>query len=206
MGKCLRSCLTQSLSKTKYEVIVVDDASVDESPVVISSFGDAIRPIYLKENVGISRASNIGIEKALGNLIIRVDADDYIAKDTLLFLSEIMHANKDIGFVYTDHFRVDENGKILKRVNLDSLEKILHHGAGVMFRKSNLEAIGLYDPNYEHAEDYDLILRYFKNFNGYHLPLPLYRYCRHSGNRTKRWKTERKLYVSKAKQKNNPNR
>ena len=200
LGRCLRSCLSQSLPKNKYEIIVVDDYSTDESPIVINSFGDSVRPIFLKKNVGISRASNIGIEKALGNLVIRVDADDYIAEHTLLFLSEIMHANKDIGFAYTDHFRVDEKGKILKRVDLDSLDKILNHGAGVMFRKSNLEALGLYDENFQVAEDYDLILRYLKNFNGFHLPLPLYRYCRHSGNITKNRKL-RNEHIFKANQK-----
>ena len=40
-----------------------------------------------------------------------------------------------------------------------------------MFRKKYLEAVGLYDENLRNREDYDLILRYIKNFNGYHLKI-----------------------------------
>ena len=55
-------------------------------------------------------------------------------------------------------------------------------GAGVVFRKKYLEAIGLYDENLRNREDYDLILRYIKNFNGHHVRLPYYRYFKRSGS------------------------
>ena len=51
-----------------------------------------------------------------------------------------------------------------------------------MFRKNYLETIGFYDESLRNREDYDLILRYIKNFNGYHLRLPYYRYFRRSGS------------------------
>ena len=72
-----------------------------------------------------------------------------------------------------------------QKVKLDTLEKIYRHGAGIMFRKSNLEAIGLYDKKLENAEDYDLLKRYLKNFNGYRIPIPFYRYYQHKDNMTK---------------------
>ena len=193
IGRAIRSCLKQTLPRDNFEVLVVDDASTDESRAVIDSFGDKVRAICLDENGGVAHASNIGIINAMGRYIIRVDADDYISPLTLQFLTELMEQNPDFGFVYTDHLKVDENERVIERTNVTTLPLLLRHGAGVMFRKSYLEAIGLYNKQLKNAEDHDLIQRYIKNWDGYHLPLPLYRYRQHPTQMTadteerKRW-------------------
>lgn len=185
LGRAIRSCLKQSLDKDRYEVIVVDDASTDESRDIISGFKDKIVPILLPENVGVAEASNVGIRNALGSFVIRVDSDDYINENTLLFMTEILLTNHDVGFVYADHLRVDEKEKMLERVNLIDEDLVSRHGAGIMFRKSYLEAIGLYDSEYRNAEDFELLKRYTEKFKGYHLPLPLYRYRQSAKQMTK---------------------
>lgn len=184
LARAIRSCLKQSLPKDRYEVIVVDDASTDNSRDIIDGFKDKILPVLLEKNVGVAEASNTGIRNALGRFIIRVDSDDYINEHTLLFMTEILNSNHDIGFVYADHYRVDESENIIERVDINTLDLLYKHGAGIMFRKSYLEAIGLYDPEFRNAEDFDLLKKYVKNFNGYHLRLPLYRYRRHEKNMT----------------------
>lgn len=201
LGRAVRSCMKQSLASDRYEIIVVDDASTDQSKDIMVDFGDKIVPIYLKENVGVAEASNIGIRKALGNFVIRVDSDDYINENMLLFMTELMIANPDIGFVYSDHIRVGEKEEFVERVSLNTVDKLYRHGAGIMFRKSCLEAIGLYDKNFKNAEDVDLLTRYLKNFNGYYLRLPLYRYRRHAKNMTND-SAERVKWESKAREKN----
>lgn len=185
LGRAIRSCLKQSLDPKRYEIIVVDDCSTDESRDVLVGFRDKIVPILLEKNVGVAEASNVGIRNALGRYVIRVDSDDYISENTLLFMSELLNENPDIGFVYCDHNRVDKEERILERVDLSTLDKIFRHGAGIMFRKTYLEAIGLYDKEFRNAEDFDLLKRYIKNFNGYHLRLPLYRYRQHESNMTR---------------------
>lgn len=185
LGRAIRSCLKQSLNKDRYEVIVVDDCSTDNSVSVIESFKDKIVPVVLEKNVGVAEASNIGIRNALGRFIIRVDSDDYINEHTLLFLSEILNNNPDIGFVYCDHIRVDKEENHLERVNLSTLDLLFRHGAGIMFRKSYMEALGLYNKEFKNAEDHELLSRYIKNFNGFHLPTSLYRYRQHDTNMTK---------------------
>jgi len=191
LGRAIRSCLNQSLKDV--EVIVVDDCSTDDSRAVIQTM--PVVPVLLPKNVGVAAASNEGIRKATGEYIIRVDSDDYVNQNTFLFLSQILEWNKDIGFVYTDHLKVNDKEHVIGRGNLNTLDLLYRHGAGIMFRKSYLEAIGLYDEKLRNAEDYDLLKRYIKNFNGYHLPLPLYRYRQHDTNMTndeeerKRWES-----------------
>jgi len=179
LGRCLRSLLNQSIEKDRFEIIVIDDASTDQSHIILDSFKDKVEVVYLKENKGVAFASNVGIQRALGQFVIRVDSDDYISEHTLLFMTELMLNNKDIGFVYTDHIKVDNNDEQLEKCLLEEPSDIYRHGAGVMFKKSHLEAIGLYDQDLRNAEDFDLIRRYFKNWDGYHLKLPLYRYRIH---------------------------
>lgn len=202
LGRAIRSCLKQSIESSRYEVIVVDDASTDESRDVIDGFKNKIVPVLLDKNVGVAEASNIGIKQALGRFVIRVDSDDYISEHTILFMTELLNSNPDIGFVYCDHLRVDQNESVIERVNINTLDLLFRHGAGIMFRKSYLESIGLYDRDLRNAEDYDLLKRYIKNFNGFHLTLPLYRYRQHSTNMTKD-EEERKKWENKSNEKYN---
>lgn len=201
LGRCIRSCLKQSLEPKRYEIVVIDDCSKDNSKEIIESYGDKIVPIFLKENKGVAEASNVGIRQALGSFIIRVDSDDYINEHTLLVMTEIMIANPDIGFIYPDHILVDAQENRVGDIPLNTIDKVKRHGAGIMFRKSNMEALGLYDKRFRNAEDHDLITRYLKNFDSYHLRLPLYRYRWHGENMTTD-NSERIKWEQKANEKN----
>ena len=198
LGRCLRSCLHQT---RKSEIIVIDDGSTDNSKVILDSFSGEVKTIYLPENRGQAYARNIGIKSAQGQFIYILDSDDYISEKTIEYLSDILLENKDLGFVYADIQRVDESGNFIERVNINTLDKLFAHGAGIMFRKSYLERIGLYDPEMRHAEDYDLLKRYIKNFDGYRLRLPLYRYSQNKKSITLHNKREE--YIKKSDAKNN---
>jgi len=124
-------------------------------------------------------------------------------KNMLLFMTEILVWNPDIGFVYCDHFLVNEKEEKIGRLRLNTVEMLYNHGAGIMFRKSNLEAIGLYDVTLQNCEDYDLVTRYLKNFDGYYLKLPLYRYFKHDNSLTSD-KEERVKWRKLATDKNRP--
>jgi glycosyltransferase involved in cell wall biosynthesis len=180
ISRAINSCLNQTMSQDDYEIIVVDDCSSDKSWDIINSFGSMITATKHNTNSGVSVASNTGIRAATGNYIVRVDGDDYINRNFLHTMTEFLDWNEDIGFVYCDHIIVNES--LERKQSMNTLEKLLDHGAGVMFRKKYLEAIGLYDESLRNREDYDLILRYIKNFNGYHVRLPYYRYFKREGS------------------------
>ncbi len=181
ISRSIHSCLHQTLNCDNYEIIVVDDGSTDNSWDQIKIFDDVefVKSIKLDKNSGPSAASNVGIREAQGKFIIRVDGDDFINTNLLFIMSEILELNEDIGFVYCDYLVVQKDKE--RKLKINTLEKLLNHGAGVMFRKEYLESLGLYNEAYRNCEDYDLVSRYLKNYDGYHLRLPYYRYFKQNG-------------------------
>lgn len=174
------------MSSSDFEIIIVDDCSTDNSEEVIKGYLHYPNMSYirLENNMGVSFASNVGIRKAISPYVVRVDADDYINENLLLILSEVLNWNPDVSFTWGDIIRVNEREEKCERIYTNSVQNLFKHGAGIMFRKSALEAVGLYDEKIRNAEDFDLILRVMKNFDGYHIKLPLYRYYRHDRNMT----------------------
>ena len=75
LGKAIESALEQTFDNC--EVIVVDDGSTDASVEVIQSYGDRIIPV-LKPNGGQASAMNAGFEKCSGDLVLFLDADDWL--------------------------------------------------------------------------------------------------------------------------------
>lgn len=75
VGQAIDSSLKQSYSKI--EVIVVDDGSKDKSAEIIKSYGNQVNAI-IKQNGGQASAMNVGFEASSGDLILFLDADDYL--------------------------------------------------------------------------------------------------------------------------------
>lgn len=192
--RAINSCLNQNFPEQDYEIIIVDDCSQDRSREIIKSYSNFsfIKTIFLAKNKGVASASNEGIKRAKGKYIVRVDGDDYVNKDFLKVMTEILEWNEDIGFVYCDLVVVKGVGKKNERTfQRNTRERLLDHGAGVMFRKKCLNQVGLYNEKLKNCEDHDLILRYSQKYPGYHLRLPYYRYFKRNGSLSAK-KAERK--------------
>lgn len=83
VAKFLPICLDSIINQTykKWELIVVDDASTDKSSEIISEYAmrfENIVPIFLKNNLGVGNARNMGMKIARGQYIGFVDGDDWI--------------------------------------------------------------------------------------------------------------------------------
>ena len=178
--RCIRSLLNQNFKRDKYEIIIIDDASTDNSINMLKKFENEIILIKHKSNLGLPSALNTGIKSSQGGYIVRVDADDYVNENFLLFLYEFMEQNKEIDAVACDYLLVDKKENVIKRKNCN------HYpiGCGILFKTENLFEIGLYDENFKLNEEKDLRIRFEKKYNIYRLRLPLYRYRRHQKNIT----------------------
>lgn len=184
--RAIRSCLHQILLRDYVEVIVVDDGSRDNSFAVISEFVPEINFVALRENRGVAYASNVGLRAANGDFWMRVDADDFLSAQACAFMGGVLESNPDFGFVYSDHVRIDDAGRKVELVRLNSKEKLFNHGAGVLFRTQLLRDIGGYDEGLRNAEDYDLLVRIMKSgVNGFRIPVALYRYYLEGNNLSK---------------------
>jgi len=80
LRQAIDSALQQSYPHV--EVIVVDDESLDDSPEIIHSYGQQIKPI-LKKNGGQASALNAGFHQSKGSIIIFLDSDDILHPEAL---------------------------------------------------------------------------------------------------------------------------
>lgn len=180
ISRAIRSSLSQTLSKKDYEVIVVDDASQDDSLEIIKSFKNDINLISFPENKGLPSARNAGARAALGQFILFVDADDYIDNSILEYQIRFLSANPSWGAVSCDYILVNKLGEHMARVNGESNPI----ACGILFRKDLLIEIGLYNEKFLSFEEVELRQRFEKKYTIKNLELPLYRYRKHQSNMT----------------------
>lgn len=100
---CVESVLNQDFDKTRYEIILIDDGSTDDSPSICDRLaaGNSCVKAFHQCNQGLSIARNIGIEKAIGKYIIFLDSDDRILPNCCSTLYEIVK-NQDIDVIVTN--------------------------------------------------------------------------------------------------------
>lgn len=88
--KCIRSCECQDISKSDYEIIVINDGSKDNSLEVVNRVADEFANVrvFSQPNAGLSAARNKGMHEAQGDYYMFVDSDDWIAENCLGMLVE----------------------------------------------------------------------------------------------------------------------
>ncbi len=102
----LRKCLNKvykSLSFGKIEkdseVIVVDNASNDESIEMVKKNFPKVEIIKNDKNLGFSKANNLGMKKSAGKYILLLNSDTEVNNDTFLQLLEFIKTDDNIGVV-----------------------------------------------------------------------------------------------------------
>lgn len=184
IGRCLRSLLHQSLMHSDYEIIVVNDGSTDNTSYAVSLFCDpsegVVRYLEKPTNDGLPAALNLAIKEAKSDLIVRVDADDFVNKNFLNFLCYFLKQNTHYDAVACDYLLVDDEETVIERMNCSDNPI----GCGILFQKHQLLDVGLYDEEFLWQEEKDLRIRFLEKYRISRLELPLYRYRRHEANIT----------------------
>ena len=95
--ECMASLLSQTF--TDYEIIMVDDGSIDKCPGICDEYAKKDRRIIVihQENAGVSNARNKALDVATGDYVAFVDADDWIEQEMLGTMLQVMlEQNVDI--------------------------------------------------------------------------------------------------------------
>ena len=183
ISKCIRSALSQRIvDRSKFEVIVVDDGSNDQSMKLINEFDSMIKILKNKKNLGLSISRNKGIKISKGKYILMLDSDDYISDFFLHFTGFFLDLNQNWDAAATDYYKVHSNNRLIKRY--DCSKKPI--ACGILYRKKSLIKNGLYNRRLKINEDIELRKRFEKKFYTGRVELPLYRYTMHSNNLTKK--------------------
>ncbi len=164
LNEAIDSILNQTF--TDFEFIIINDGSSDRSEEIIKGYADSRIKYYKNEhNLKLIATLNKGFDLAGGKYIARMDADDISLPTRLEQQFELMEKNPEIGLCGT-WYESFKDGEILGQVRygpdhsticFKHLFQIhLSHGTG-MFRTSVLREHGLYfNPDFSHAEDYEL--------------------------------------------------
>ena len=164
--RAIRSVLDQTFSD--YEIIVVDDASTDDTGKSLEEFAGSIKLITHVENRGVSASRNSGIEGAKGNCIAFLDSDDYWLPEKLETQISFFRENPDALICQANEIwvrkgrRVNPAKKHIKPsgdIFVPSLKLCLVSPSAVMVKRSLFDEVGLFDEEFPVCEDYDLWLR-----------------------------------------------
>ena len=150
-----------------YELIVVDDGSVDNTPAILKAYKDEIT-VLRQANQGVSAARNSGIKAATGRLISFLDSDDLWLPRKLSAQVQFFNDHPKAVITQTQErwirngVRVNPkkrhhkfSGMIFER----SLALCLVSPSAVMIKKSLFNTVGIFDESLPACEDYDLWLR-----------------------------------------------
>jgi glycosyltransferase involved in cell wall biosynthesis len=189
IGEAIASALAQTYDD--FEIIVVDDASTDNTFEVVQQFkSDKIRYVRHDRNRGVSGSGNTGIRMATGDVIAHLDSDDLWKPEMLGTLVDFLNRHPEADAVFCDVEVVRRTGpapsiaesmqafpKLLalhsnsddivfsgREMYLCLLEEVPIKPTGVLIRRYVLDTVRGYDESWVSGEDWELYLRISKRY------------------------------------------
>ncbi len=118
LSECLSALITSS---TPYsEIIVVDDASTDDTPSVAARMG--VRVLRLPKNSGPAAVRNYGGRHAQGDILFFVDADVIVAPDAVVHVMKVFQEHPDVAAVFGSYDAVPRATGVISQYR-----NLLHH-------------------------------------------------------------------------------
>ena len=137
----LDSALAQDYPAGSLQIVVVDDGSTDDTLAVLTPYLDRVE-LVSQENRGLIGATNAGLERAHGDYITFLDADDLWQRDRVRRLVDALERNPQAGIAYGDMEMIDADGGLLHGSYLDShrIERVTGRVYGPLLRQSLVAA------------------------------------------------------------------
>jgi glycosyltransferase involved in cell wall biosynthesis len=166
LAATIRSVLNQTYQN--FEVIVVNDASTDNTEEIIGQFDDPrLKYIAHEENRRLSATRNTGIKASKGEIIFLLDADDLFHPEKLQAHVEFLEKHPEISVSYNARFELNHSSNTVREMWRPPLTvglKDLILGfpfspSDTVVRREWMFQVGLFDPEVGTAEDTDFPCR-----------------------------------------------
>ncbi|RYJ37838.1 Glycosyl transferase family protein [Flavobacterium anhuiense] len=162
LGATLESVVRQDFQD--WEVIIVNDGSTDRTEEIALKWvsKDSRFKYFFKQNEGLGKARNFGIDKSKGKFILPLDSDNLLIKDFAKDAIAVFEKKQDVGVVYGDaEYFGERNG--LWKVPQYNFKKMLVDNfidACAIYRKELWQKVGGYDVNmpFQGNEDWEFWL------------------------------------------------
>lgn len=192
IGEAINSVLNQDFKDL--ELIIVDDASTDNTKDVVSSFlvDERVKYFPLEKQKNIATIRNIALSKSVGEYIAILDSDDLWCDEKKITKQvDFLKENKDIVMTGSGAIIIDSTGKekrkTSKPVNDKDIKNIFlvknpFFHSSVLYRKSSIINLGGYNEDLKYCDDFDLWIRLNEKEKFYNFPDFFIKYREHSDN------------------------
>lgn len=175
------------------EVVLINDGSTDSSLDILRSYEQRYPEKVIvidQQNQGQIAARNHGIMKSRGQFIAFLDSDDLWYPNKLALQLPLFKDN--VGLVYTAVEHIDQHGTVIHTELCDEsltddiyMHLLVHNrmtGGSVVVTRAALEQVGLFDPAFKAAENWDLWLRICRQYRAALVNQVLVKYRIHPEN------------------------
>ncbi|RYY67224.1 MAG: glycosyltransferase [Chitinophagaceae bacterium] len=174
LGYYLTAAIESVLKQThpKKDIIVVDDGSTDDTPLLCSQYGEKIKYCRV-DRVGLSAARNAGIKMAGGSFVVLLDADDFLYEEALEVNGYFFDYYPEMKMVSGAHTIVNEKGETIEiprsKTTIQNNYLSLLQGnyiameGTVMYRKEIFDEFQ-FDSSLPVCEDYDINLKIARHY------------------------------------------
>jgi glycosyltransferase involved in cell wall biosynthesis len=187
--EAINSILNQTIQD--FEIIIIDDCSVDETVKIVQSIGDTrIKLILKEENKGLIDSLNIGFKEAKGKYIARMDGDDISLPERFKKQLGILQNNSDIKVcgcwlqLFGNSVEIIKHKEFHDEIVARLLLSCSMSMGAVMFNRKTFESYS-FDENKKHVEDYDFWSRVAWAGKFHNIQEVLYYYRTHNSQVTK---------------------
>ncbi len=183
--QCINSILHHTNKKFKYEIIVIDNHSNDDTEKEVKQRYPLIIYIQNPENIGFTKAMNQAINKSKGRYIFQLNPDTELVEDSISKLHQYASNNDNLailGPMITDengtvqHSHWDAPTLLSTMLNLSNLQSVTNQirkiknptkpikvgsisGAAMFYQTSTIKRIGTFNESLFWDEDIDFCLR-----------------------------------------------